>query len=119
MIRSPTGIGKHTTKLPMGISVRNQGLRRVIDQLFSDIKDKLLFNFLDDLLVYSKSLAEHSHHFYLALNRMKEARLILNSVKIILPDVKYSTWFISYLPEDSVSFRTVLPRTKMPRPSNL
>jgi hypothetical protein len=39
-------------KLPMGISVGRQGLSRVVDELFVDIKGQYMFNFLDDL-VYS------------------------------------------------------------------
>jgi hypothetical protein len=54
-------------KLPMGISVGNQGLSRVIDHLFGDLKGKFVFNFLDDLIVYSQSLAEHADHVHLVL----------------------------------------------------
>jgi hypothetical protein len=38
--------------LPMGISVGCQGLSRVFDELFADLKGKYVFNFLDDLIVY-------------------------------------------------------------------
>jgi len=41
-------------KLPMGISVGCQGLSRVVDE-FADLKGTYVFNFLDDLLVYSIS----------------------------------------------------------------
>jgi hypothetical protein len=46
-------------KLPMGISVGCQTLSRVMDELFSDLKGNYVFNFLDDLVVYSPSAAEH------------------------------------------------------------
>jgi len=42
-------------KLPMGISAGCQGLSRVIDELFANLKGKFVFNFLDDLVVYSSS----------------------------------------------------------------
>jgi hypothetical protein len=42
-------------KLPMGISVGCQGLSRVVDELFADLKGIYVFNFLDDLVVYSIS----------------------------------------------------------------
>jgi hypothetical protein len=35
----------------MGIGVGCQGLRRVIDELFADLKGKWLLNFMDDLVV--------------------------------------------------------------------
>jgi hypothetical protein len=37
-------------KLPMGISVGSQGLSRVIDELFADLKGRYVFNFLNDLV---------------------------------------------------------------------
>lgn len=40
-------------KLPMGISVGCQVLSRVMDELFADLKGRYVFNFLDDLVVYS------------------------------------------------------------------
>jgi hypothetical protein len=39
-------------KLPMGISVGCQVLSRVIDALFGDVKQKFVYNFMDDLVVY-------------------------------------------------------------------
>ena len=48
--------------LPTGISVGCQGLSRVVEKLFADLKGNYVFNFLDDLLVYSKSPEEHQVH---------------------------------------------------------
>jgi hypothetical protein len=60
-------------ELPMGVSVGSQGLSRVVDELFSDIKGKFVFNFLDDLAVYSGSLAEHANHVRIVLAKLQEA----------------------------------------------
>jgi hypothetical protein len=46
----------------MGISVGCQGLGRVIDEPFSDFKGRFVFNFMDDLVVYSPSLDQHERH---------------------------------------------------------
>jgi hypothetical protein len=43
-------------KLPMVISVGCQGLSRVVDELFAELKGRFVFNFLDDLVVYSPPL---------------------------------------------------------------
>jgi hypothetical protein len=43
------------TKLPMGNSVGCQVLSRVVDSLFGDLKLKFVYNFMDDLVVYSSS----------------------------------------------------------------
>ena len=44
----------------MAISIGCQGLSRVIDELFADLKGQYVFNFLDDLVVYSSSVEAHA-----------------------------------------------------------
>ena len=75
-------------KLPMGISVGGQGLSRVIDELFADVKNKFLFNYLDDLIIYSRSLEEHSSHVRTVLDRLQEAGFTLNIDKITIAATK-------------------------------
>jgi len=48
-------------KLPMD-TTGCQGLNRVINQLFVDLKGQYMFNFLDDLVIYSSSVEEHAGH---------------------------------------------------------
>jgi hypothetical protein len=71
-------------RLPMGISVVCQGLSRVVDELFSDLKGEYIFNFLDDVVVYSKSSKEHEVHLREVLRRLERAGFTLNADKIIL-----------------------------------
>jgi hypothetical protein len=68
----------------MGISVGTQGLSRVIDELFSDLKGKWVFNYLDDLFVYSPSIEEHVLHLREVLGRLQGAGFTLYSDKITL-----------------------------------
>ena len=56
-------------KLPMGISVGSQGQSRVIDVLFTDLKGKFVFNYLDDLIDYSCPVQEHAAHVRVVLQR--------------------------------------------------
>jgi hypothetical protein len=65
-------------KLPMWISVGCQGLSRVIDELFADLKEQYVFNFLDELVVYSPSGEEHLAHVREVLGRLQEAGFTLN-----------------------------------------
>jgi hypothetical protein len=58
---TPSGLFEFN-KLLMGISVGCQGLSRVVDELFADLKGKYVFNFLDDLVMYSPSVEEHVMH---------------------------------------------------------
>jgi len=47
-------------RLPMGISVGGHGLTRVTNGLFADLKGNFVFNYLDDLIVYSSSARARS-----------------------------------------------------------
>jgi hypothetical protein len=78
-------------KLPMGVSVGCQGLSRVVDELFSDLKGKYIFNFLDDLVVYSESVEEHRKHVREVLSRLQGAGFTLNRDKVMLgaTEIKY------------------------------
>jgi len=58
-------------KLPMGISVGSQGLSRVVDELFTDQKNDFVFNYLDDLIIFSRSLEEHARHVGIVLNKLQ------------------------------------------------
>jgi hypothetical protein len=57
-------------KLPIGISIGCQGLSHVVDNLFADLKREYMFNYLDDLVVYSVSISEHQVHLREVLGRL-------------------------------------------------
>jgi hypothetical protein len=71
-------------QLPMRISVGCQGLSKVMDELFADLKGNYVFNFLYDLVVYSKSLEEHRVHLREVLGRLEKAAFTLHLEKIEL-----------------------------------
>jgi hypothetical protein len=70
------------TKLPMGISVGCQVLSRVVNALFGDLKQKFVYNFMDDLVVYSISFAEHLGHPKEVFRRVYKAGFTLNPDKL-------------------------------------
>ena len=84
-------------KLPMGISVGCQGLSRVIDELFSDLKGECVFNFVDDLVVYSASMEEHHKHVREVLHRLQRGGFTLNPDKVVFgaSEIKYLGHLIS------------------------
>jgi len=107
-------------KLPMGISVGSQALSRVVDELFADLKGHYVFNFLDDLVVYSSSPEEHVTHVREVLNRLQRSGFTLNPDKVVLgaSEIKYLGHLISVrgvkiLPERVTSIQDY------PRPVNL
>ena len=108
-------------RLPIGISVGGQGVTRVVDELFADVKGSFAFNYLDDLVVYSRSVEDHESHVRAVLQRLKDAGFTLNPEKMILgaKEVKYlghslSSRGISVLP-DRVAIIKAYPRPTNPR----
>jgi len=75
----------------MGISVGSQGLTRFVDELFADVKGNFVFNYLDGLVVYSRSVMDHVTHVRLVLQRLQDVRFTLNPAKITIGarEVKY------------------------------
>jgi hypothetical protein len=69
-------------KHPMGINVGCQVLLRVVDSLFGDLKNKYVYNFMDDLIVYSSSVQEHLSHLREVLGRLQKAGFTLNREKV-------------------------------------
>ena len=107
-------------KLPVGISIGSQGLSRVVDEIFADLKNNFLFNYLDDLVIYSRSLEEHAPHVSVVLDRLQEAGFTLNfdKVTIAAKEIQYlghrlSSRGISVLPNRVAAIHSY------PRPHNL
>jgi hypothetical protein len=74
----------------MGISVGCQVLSRVVDSLFGDLKHKFVYNFLDDLVVYSSSYTEHLEHLKEIFVRLEKAGFTLNHDKLHLAQEEIS-----------------------------
>ncbi|PNF23233.1 hypothetical protein B7P43_G18987, partial [Cryptotermes secundus] len=72
------------TKLPMGISVGCQILSRVVDSLFGDLKHRYVYNFMDDVLVYSRTVEHHLVHLKEVFCRLEKAGFTLNWDKMQL-----------------------------------
>jgi hypothetical protein len=86
---TPFGLSEFT-KLPMGISVGCQLLSRVVDFLFRDLKHKFVYNFMDDLVVYSSSYTEHFEHLKEIFARLEKAGFTLKCDKLHLAQEEIS-----------------------------
>jgi hypothetical protein len=71
-------------KLPMGISVGCQVLSRVVDSLFGSLKHSCVYNFMDDLVIYSQSFEEHIEHLKQVFARLQKAGFTVNKDKLKL-----------------------------------
>jgi hypothetical protein len=78
---TPIGLYEFT-KLPVENSVGCPVLSRVVDSLFGDLKHKYVYNFMDNLVVYSKSMEEHLIPFAEVFGRIQKAGFNLNQEKV-------------------------------------
>ena len=103
----------------MGISVGSQGLSRFIDELFADLKGRFVFSYLDDLVIYSRSVEEHMAHLRTVLQPLQSAGFTLNPEKITVAasEIKYlghsSVRGISLLPVRVVAINSYPPPTNL------
>jgi hypothetical protein len=68
----------------MEISVGAQVLSTEVDRLFGDLKLICVFNYANDLLVYTRSIEEHVTHLRKVFGRLQRAGFTLNKDKITL-----------------------------------
>jgi transposase InsO family protein len=61
--------------VPFGLSNGPAVFQRYVNTQFFDYLDKFLTAFMDDLLIYSKTLKEHKEHVRMVLQRLREAGL--------------------------------------------
>ena len=54
--------------MPLGLINALETFQRLMNSVFHDFLDKFSGVYLDDLLVYSKSLEDHVHHLRLVLD---------------------------------------------------
>jgi len=104
----------------MGISVGSQALTRVVNDQFADLKGNFVVSYLDDLVVFSRSVQEHSEHLRVVLRRLREAGFTINPDKVVIAteEIKYlrhvlSLRGISVLPDRVAAIKAY------PRPTNL
>lgn len=67
--------------LPMGISIGCSEFQRVISSIFKDYIGVFLYVFLDDVLLYSRTLEEHKEHLKLMFEACRKANLKLKRKK--------------------------------------
>ena len=77
---APYGLYKFC-RVPSGLSTGAQVLTRLLDTVLSDIKYKYVFNYLDDIIIYSRSWEDHVRHVDEVLRRLGTGKLTVNPDK--------------------------------------
>jgi hypothetical protein len=67
--------------MPFGLCNAPGTFQHYMNDTFRDMLDKFLIVYLDDLLIYSDSLAEHKQQVRMVLERLREAKLYLKPSK--------------------------------------
>lgn len=77
--------------MPFGLKNAPSTFQRCMDTLFSDYKFKFLMVYLDDIIIFSKSLEDHMNHLKLVFERIREANMFLklSKCKFIQTKVNY------------------------------
>jgi hypothetical protein len=79
-------------RVPFGITTGAQVLTRLLDKIFSDVKFKFVYHYLDDLVVFSSSFDEHILHLRKVFSRLQHAGVTVNPAK-----VKFAARHLSFL----------------------
>jgi hypothetical protein len=79
------------TRLPFGMHCGSGLLSAYLDNIFRDIKFDYMLNFVDDLLVFSKTKDDHIKHLSEVVDRLSKHNLTVNpkKVKLFHTEVSY------------------------------
>ena len=92
------GLGKFQFKtLVMGLAGSSPGFLKLMFTCLGDVLYKGCVAFVDDVLVYSKTMEEHDNHLRAVLSRFGQFNLKINAKKttIAAPKVKFMGYIIS------------------------
>jgi hypothetical protein len=71
-----TRYGQHEfTMMPFGLTNAPAYFMNLISKVFMEELDKFVVVFIDDILVYSQSIEEHSQHFRIVLGKLRDHQL--------------------------------------------
>ena len=61
--------------MPFGLTNAQAAFMRLMNSIFQEYLDEFVIIFIDDILVYSKSLEEHDVHLRVVLAKLREQKL--------------------------------------------
>lgn len=78
-------------RIPFGMHCGSGILSSYLDKIFRDIKFEYMLNFVDDLLIFSKTKEEHLKHLAEVVDRLSKYNLTVNpnKVKLFHTEVSY------------------------------
>ena len=84
--------------MPFGVTNAPSTFQRMMNMLFKDELDNFVLVYLDDILIFSKTLEDHIQHIRQALEKLKEAKLYarLHKCAFFQERVEYLGFDVSY-----------------------
>lgn len=67
--------------LPFGLTNSPPTFQRMMNDVLKDYIDKFALVYLDDILIFSKSIEEHSKHLHLVMEKLRSNKLFVNNTK--------------------------------------
>ncbi|KAL0173119.1 hypothetical protein M9458_033430, partial [Cirrhinus mrigala] len=71
----------HFCSMPYGLRNTAAMLQRLMEKVLSELRGKFCFVYINDIIIYSRTLEEHIHHLNTILQRLTQANLTLNMKK--------------------------------------
>ena len=67
--------------MPFGLTNAPASFQNMMNHVLREFIDKFVVVYLDDILIYSKSVEEHREHVRLVLQALRDAKLLVNPEK--------------------------------------
>lgn len=83
--------------LCFGITTGPGAYQQLINKVFHDLLHKMVWAYVDDIIVASSSVEEHFQHLQLVFDRLKEANLKMRSTKsqLFMSELEYLGYVIT------------------------
>lgn len=109
----------HYTRIPMGIANSPPAFQRAMDIILSGLQGAGLFVYMDDIVIYGKTLEEHRQAYMKFADRLSERQMSLSPQKCEF--LREEVTFLGHCVSDAgikPSPKTIEPILKYPRPRN-
>ncbi|KAL0197572.1 hypothetical protein M9458_006112, partial [Cirrhinus mrigala] len=93
---TPTGHYEYRV-MPYGLSISPSVFQTFMNEVFREFLHRFVIVYIDDILIYSRNMAEHRHHVQQVLHKLREHRLYLKLEKCEFhrPSVHFLGYIIS------------------------
>ena len=68
--------------MPFGLTNATAAFMDLMNRVFKDYLDQFVIVFIDDILIYSRSVEEHVEHLQIVLNILKKSSYMLSSKNV-------------------------------------